>query len=444
MGALANVQSTAVGAFNEALKIDYEKGIINALNNEQPVLKMMKSDSESWTGLQVQFPAKVGRNISAAATAEGYLVHAPGKQTYKDWVIPVKYNHGRIRLTAQVMKASEKSKGAFAKALGSEIEGLVEDLANYRGRLVFGFGKGVLALVNGDPGTGTTITVDSPAGVLGAVNGSRHIQEGQFIAFIDPATGAIRAGGARTVATVPSTGLTFTISAAADAAVADNDFIVSAMNSDTTDVNETTYGGGGTNGSNCAEQMGLLGLIDDTTYVSTLHGIDRSTAPGNYMQGTVIASVGAMSADVMQRAIDTVYEKSRGKTDAIVCHSSVRRAYVVMLENDRRYMAASLMRPDGGTVAAKGQKLDFGGIEITVDKDAPYATMFGLDTETFTRYILTEGEWADESGSVLRFVDGYDAYEAIYRIFDNFGCEKPQSNWRLDGITANVVVVHLP
>jgi len=444
MGALANVQSTAVGAYNEVLKIDYEKGIVDSLNDEQPVLSKMKRDTESWTGQSVQFPVRLSRNQSAAATAEGYQVHAPGKQSYKDWVIPCKFNHGRIRLTAQVMKASEKSKGAFARALGSEIDGLVEDLANYRGRVIFGFGKGVLALVNGDPGTTTTVTVDSPQGVPGAVNGSRHIQVGQFIAFIDPATGAIRAGSARTVATVPSTGLTFTISAAADGAVADNDFIVAAMNSDTSDVNETTYGGGGTNGSNCNEQMGLLGLVDDTTYVSTLHGIDRSTAPGTYLQSTVIASVGAMSADVIQRGIDTVYQKARGKTDMLVCEHAVRRAYQVMLENDRRYMAASLLRPDGGTVAAKQQPLDFGGIPIVTDKDCPYGTMFGLDSSTFTRYILTEGEWADESGSVLRFVNEYDAYEAIYRIFDNFACEKPQANFRLDGITSNIVIVHLP
>jgi len=443
MGLLTDTQSTAVGAFNEVLKIDYEKGIVDALNNEQLVLNTMKRDSESWTGQSVQFPVRLGRNASAAATSEGYKVHAPGKQTYKDWVIPAKYNHGRIRLTAQVMKASEKSKGAFERALGSEIDGLVEDLANYRGRVIFGFGKGVLCLVNGDPGTGTTVTVDAPHGVAGVDNGSRFIQVGMYVAFIDPATGAIRAGGARTVATVPAAGTTFTISAAADAAVADNDFIVAAMESGTTDVNETTYGGGGTNGSNCAEQMGLLGLVDGTTFVSTLHGIDRSTSPGTYLQSTIITSVGALSADVIQRGIDAAYQKGRGRVKALVCEHSVRRAYQIMLENDRRYMAASLLRPDGGTVAAKQKELDFGGIPLIADKDCPYGTMFGLDTDTFTRYILTEGEWADESGSVLRFVDGYDAYEGIYRVFDNFACEAPNKNFALFGISSNIVVVHL-
>lgn len=435
MAALSNAQTTAVDAFNEVLKIDYEKGIVDALNDEQPLLTQIQKDSESWSGQKVVFPTRLKRNYSAAATTEGYRYHTPGKQQYKDWEIPCKYSHGSIRLTAQVINASLKSKGAFARALGSEVDGLVEDMANYRGRAVWGFGNGVLCLVNGDPGTSTTITVDAPHGVAGSVNGNRFIQPGMFVAFVNPAGGGIRSGGARTVSTVAADGNSFTISAACDAAVADNDYVVIAMESGTTDVNETTYG---------REIMGMLGLVDTTTYVSTLHGIDRSTAPGDYLQSVAVASVGALSADVIQRALDTVHQKARGKTDAIWCEHAVRRAYQVMLENDRRYMSASLMRPDGGTAAAKGQDLDFGGIPIKTDKDAPYGMMFGLQYDTFTRWTLTEGQWADDHGSILRFVDGYDAYEAVYRVFDNIGCEAPQRNFNLSGITSNVVVVHLP
>jgi len=383
----------------------------------------------------VVFPVRLKRNYSAAATTEGYRYHTPGKQQYDDWEIPCKFAHGSIRLTAQVINASLKSKGAFARALGSEIDGLVEDMSNYRGRAVWGFGKGVLCLVNGDPGTTTTITVDAPHGVAGSVNGARFIQPGMFVAFINPGTGAIRAGGARTVDTVAAAGTSFDITAACDAAVGDNDYVVIAMQSDTSDVNETTYD---------REIMGMLGLVDTTTYVSTLHAIDRSASPGNYLQSVAIASVGALSADVMQRALDTVHQKARGKTDAIWCEHAVRRAYQVMLENDRRYMSASLVRPDGGTAAAKGKDLDFGGIPIKTDKDAPYGMMFGLQYDTFTHWTLTEGQWADDHGSILRFVDGYDAYEAVYRVFDNIGCEAPQRNWKLSGITNNAVVVHLP
>ena len=430
-------QGTDVQAFDEVLKIRYEKGIINTLNNENPVLKRMKKETEGWSGKQVTFPAKLKRNFSAAATKEHNRVHEAGKQEYRDFVIPVRYNHGRIRLSAAVMKASENSKGAFARALGSEIDGLIDDLENYRGRMIWGYGKGVLCLVNTDPGTGTTVTVDSPHGVAGATNGARFIQPGMYVAFINPSTGAIRAGGARTVASVASDGTSFAVTAAIDASVADNDYVVIAHFSDTTNVDETTYD---------KEQMGLLGIVDTTTYVSTFHGIDRSASPGNHLQSVIISSVGALSGDVIQRAIDSVSQKSNGKTDVMFCEHSIARAYAIMTENDRRYAGASLMNPDAGTKLAKDKVggLHFGDIEIIRDKYAPYGELYGLEMDTFTRWVLCEGEWADETGAILRFVPDVDSYEAIYRIFDNWSCEKGNANWKLSGITANVVVVHLP
>ena len=427
-------QSTGVGAFDEVLKIRYEKGIVDALNQEQPVLNLMKKETEGWSGKQVTFPGKLTRNFAAAATAEGGNLHDAGAQAYKDFVIPVKYNHGRIQLTAAVMKASENSKGAFARALGSEIDGLVLDLANYRGRVVMGYGASVLCLTNGDPGTTTTITVDSPLGVAGSVNGNKYIQPGMYVAVLNPSGPAIRAGGARTVSTVAADGNSFTISAAADAAVADNDWVVIANSATSTTLADTT-----TN----LEQMGLLGIVDGTTYVSTFHGIDRSASPGTQLQSVVISSVGALSADVIQRGIDSVYQKARGKTSHLIMEHATRRAYLTMMENDRRYMGASLMKPDAGSAAAKMADLRFGEIPIVVDKDCPYGTIFGVEADTMTRWILTEGEWADETGAILRFVANQDSYEAIYRIFDNFSCENGARNFRLDGITVNAVVVHL-
>lgn len=428
-------QGTATSHFEEVLKERYEKGIVDALNQEQELLMMMKQETEGWSGKYVRFPVKLKRNFSAAATAEHNIIHEAGKQQYRDFQIPVRYNHGRIRLSAAIMKASQGNKGAFARAYGSEIDGLIDDLADYRGRVIWGWGSGVLCLVNGDPGTGTTITVDAPHGIANATNGARFIRPGMYVAFINPSNGAIRSGGARTVDTVASDGTSFDITAACDASVATNDYVVIAHGANITDVNETSYN---------LEQMGLSGMVDTTALVSTFHNIDRSSDPGDYLQSTVITSVGALSADVMQRAIDTVHQKCRGVTDCIYCEHSVRRAYLIMMENDRRYMAASLLKPDAGTVSAKSRTdIRFGEIPIMVDKYAPYGEMYGLQKDTFTRWILTEGEWADETGSILRFVQDVDSYEAIYRIFDNFSCEKGNANWKLQGITANVVVVQI-
>jgi len=428
-----------VSNYTEVLKTVYEKGIIDSLNQEQPTLQLMNRETEGWSGKQVEFPVKLKRNFSASATAEGNILHDAGQQEYGLFQIPVRYNHGRIRLTAAVMKASESSKGAFGRALGTEVDGLVEDLADYRGRVIFGAGKGILAYVNdADPDGDTTLPLDNPGGIVGTVNGARFLSPGMYIAFVDPATGNLRSTAAgRTVTSVAATGLSITVTMTGATDVADSDWVVIAQTatSGVDNIAKTTYN---------KEQMGLSGMVDTTTYVSTFHGIDRSTSPGDHLQSTVIGSVGALSADVIQRAIDTVAQRARGKTDCIVCEHSVARAYAIMMENDRRYSGGSLINPDAGTKLAKGRNLEFGGIPILPDKYAPYGEMFGLQKDTFTRWILTEGEWADETGDILRFVTDQDTYEGVYRIFDNFSCEKGNANWRLTGITANVVVVNLP
>ena len=215
-------------AFNEVLKIVYEKGIVDSLNQEQPILELMKKETEGWSGKQVTFPVKLQRNFSAAATAEGAIIHDPGQQSYKDFVIPVRYNHGRIRLTAAVMKASETSKGAFARAMGSEIDGLVDDLADYRGRVLWGWGKGVLALVNeASPNGNTTLIVDSPHGIAGSVNGARFLRPGMYVSFVNPGSGALRSTtGARTIQSVAADGNSVVLDSTPGADVADDDYIV--------------------------------------------------------------------------------------------------------------------------------------------------------------------------------------------------------------------------
>jgi hypothetical protein len=107
----------------------------------------------------------------------------------------------------------------------------------------------------------------------------------------------------------------------------------------------------------------------------------------------------------------------------------------------------NLMRPDMGTNAAKAPskaKITFGGIPIHESYAAPYGILFGLSSEAgFTRWVEEEGQWADEDGSVLRWVDNVDAFQAYYRIFDTQTIDLPLTCVRWDGITADVIAIHI-
>lgn len=423
-----------ISAYDAALKDVYEKTIIDILNSKTVMLDMFQKETGMWEGRQIVYPLNLSRNQGVMATTENGTLPDAGQQGYQKTIIPIKFQHGRIQLSIQVIKASKTSKGAFKRAMDQEMKGLIRDLSSDRNRQMFGYGKGILCWCNGDPGVGVTVTVDNPGGAISATNGDRFIRSGMNIAFINPATGAIRGGGARTVATtaLAADGTSFTITAAADASVADNDYIVRAAKATTAVVGDTAYAN---------EPMGALGLFDDSTYLDVLNNITRSTTP--VFKTTVFATVGPLSGDIIQRGLDVADQAGEGEIKHFVAHHSVRRAYLTLMEADRRYSGGDLKSPDAGTNAAKQKEVTFGDIPWRVDKNCPYGMLFGIDPSYLTRWVEVEGEWADDDGTILLRLQDKDAYEARYRIFDNYSNDRPAASVRWDGITATVVVVNV-
>jgi hypothetical protein len=269
-------------------------------------------------------------------------------------------------------------------------------------------------------------------GVAGATHGNRYLNVGDFVAVVSP-LGVLRAGGSRRISDINAAGTTATINAAADASYADDDFVVKAYGADAALTLENT--------EYQHPPMGLLGLVDDATYVATFHGISRGTYP--IMRSPVIPAVGGLSLDVLQRAFDLSEQLGSAKISSMWCHHSVRRAYLALLEADRRYIGTNLMNPDGGTKAVKGKDIGFGDVPVKVAAMAPYGILWGLDKRFLVRYVNTEGEWMNEDGSILSRVNGVDAFEGTYRLFENNHNDRPNASFRLDGINATITVAHI-
>lgn len=424
-------QDTA--AYDTVLKNYYEGGIRDLIPTKVPALEMFERlNANEWGGRFVEYPIRVGRNEGTGYASELGTLPAAGRQQYADVRIQMRYGYGRATFSKQVMQASQGAKAAFAPAMRSEMDGLVKDIANNRGRLIFGDGRGILALENGT--SAAALPVDSPGNVAGATNGGRFFNAGMIVALVVPATGALRSGSVQTVLSVNSTGTTVTLDG--DPTGTDNDYIVRCAQTDTTNVSDTSY---------AKEPVGLLGLVDDGTYLTTLSNINRTTYP--QFSSNVIATVGALSADVFQRGIDIADQVGDGDVTDLWMHHSVRRAYINVDTDMRRYMGQDLSKMDLGTQAAKREKLYFGGIPISVDRYCPYGMIFGVDRSGLRRYVEIEGQWMDDDGSVLRPVGTgatlTDSWECVYRYWDNFHNEYPNRSFRLDGVSAVVTVAHV-
>lgn len=423
-------QDTTVSGFDAALKDVYAGPIRNQLNEKTRLLDLFtKGDIEQyeWEGRQVVLSLRKSRNSGVKATAEGGGLPIAGKQGYANLKIPMRFIQGRIELTAQVMKASRSDKGSFARAMDSEQKGLVDDLARQRNRMLAGFGQGTLATVvtTGAVTAGNNIQLANPGGVSGSVNVTRFVKVGMVVAITDVTGVTFRVVGTVTAVSEPNIQLDTNTSSNLVA----GDLVTLGTNS--LGSNESSFN---------LEPMGLLGIVDSTTYVSSVFSLDRSQAANAFFRSNIVSNVGAVLPDVLQRGTDDTEERSGEVIDQYLAHVSVRREIIKLTESDRRYMGSGEPKNfDAGTQAgAFKAEYTFNGVPVKVDKDLPYGTLFGVNKSHLFWVPEVEGEWADDDGTVLFRVQNKDNYEARYRVYENFFSDKGDAHVRFDGISATV------
>lgn len=411
----------------------YEDYVSEGVNNKNPLKDLFKPQDIPYGGREVVWAAHVGRNPGVMATGEGGAIAAAGQQKHIQARATTKKIMGRVELTPEAIADSSKSEFAFVSARKDEMNRLIDDFARREEHYLVGTGSGVLALQAG--ATSATYPVDAPGGFANTNFGNRFIQPGMVIAAVNPATGALRASSPTLVVSCASTGLTVALSASMTNGT-DNDYVVQAANALVTDILDTSFN---------QAPMGVMGLIDDGTYVTNYFGIDRTLFP-NYAS-YVKASTGAFSTDVIQQSADVVDQKLNGKTSRLIMHHSTRRLYIQATDADRRYIGASLLRPDAGTAALKQGDLTLGEVPITVIRDFTLDAIMGLDEEQMdaVRYVSEKGKWVDEDGSILvRQGFGSTAvhkFEAWYYMRYQNVVRNPGVCWRNDAITGQSVVV---
>jgi hypothetical protein len=432
--AVLHFPATDVTSYGPMLKQTYDPVFKNQLAEQQITESFMRSDidSESWEGSKRVIAVKVGRNHAAGSIGAGGALPQEGRGSWADFEVQCRDTYTRVGFDQYVMRQARSKKGAFAEVTATEFEGAFDDLLRHRNRMMWGYGSGILALVKGAQVAQTSIDVDAPGNVAGSVGGNRYIAgdstSGMYVAFINT-SGVVQ--GTAFVTDVSDDGDSITV----DTAITcdDNCKIVVAQTPTQHSLNK--------------EPEGLLAGIDDGTYVTTYHNLSRTTYP--ILKATTITSVGPLSLDAWQQGLDAQAIRTRTSIDFILTELGVRRAYLSLLEMDRRYTGADLMSPDGGTRAAKtplpkpnGRKaITYGDLPFIADPDGHFGMALGINKASWTRYVLAEGEWDDDGGGVLKWVPGFDQWTAFYRIMDNFHCQYPNRNIRWEGIDTDEMFV---
>lgn len=396
---------------NALLKEIYQGQIRDQLQSDVIGYKRIEGSSEGVSnevgGKYVTFPIRVRRNHGQGYRQENEQLPAAGQQGYTNVRIPLKFGYGRVRLTGQLMKLAETNTQSFANAMQKEMDGLKDDIAKDCGRIFYGNGIGTLATVTADAANTITVSLADAA----------RLELDMMIDIIVPGTGVVHAANRKITAINLGTGVVTYDGADASAAVVATDVVVRT-------------GSGTVSAGVFREPNGLNSIVQAT---GALYNVDPATEP---KWAAVVSDMGAGATDPlteikMIQMCDAV-RVNGGKTSVIFTSLGVYRAYWNLLQSLRQFVNTQDFE---GGFKGLGFAAGNGEIPVVPDVDAPLNTMWGLQESNFTVYRESDWEFADDDGSVLKWVHDFDAWEAVLRRYWEIGIDRRNSHWQLFGIT---------
>lgn len=390
------------------LKNYYQGPIVDQFNEDTPVYRGAEKGKHPWSGYQVVRPLKVLRNQGIGATSDGGTLPAIGRQTTIQALIAAKFNYLRFGITGPMIKASMNDVGSFVRSAAYELQEGYKDLQVDVNRQMSWDGTGDLARTNTTAVSSTTVIIKGREDTEAAlkfvdINGVYDIYSGSSLVQAGVTVSAIVSGNSE------SATATLTVSPAVSSTA--GDIWVRA-------------------GSFGNEIQGLLTQLDGAT--STVFNIDRATylqTQGNVIyctnDGTSSGTDQQLTLDFLQQGYSQAMRRGSGKLATLYSDFVSQRYYVKLLTPDKRY--ANTVKGDGGWALKNQEYLEFNGIPWVPDQSCP-TRIFMLPESVVVKYVLSEMEFADETGSMYIAQTSADQLETRVRLFANLFNEKPSAS----------------
>jgi len=412
------------------LKEFYLGPIREQIAQEANVLSMFKKATVSWQGKRAVVPLHVSRNSGVGAIAESGTLPTAGNQGYDQLDITAKFVYGRFQVSGPAIASSKSSAGAFATYVGSELDKLVEDMANLENQLAVHGGK-VLGFVWQKQAAATAWEYAGRVSTTGL-----PLQVGNAtdtVDFIRLDTYAAVATNRQVTAITESQltlsgGTPATTNGAGEPAGTVFAIVASA--------NSTIIGGVANQFNN--EPSGITSNLADPT----AFGTDRTDATGtpalqsNFLLIDPVNDVYA-SLDLkrMQAALDALAEQGVD-ADVILTHPSMRAEYTDLLVgvNAANLYVDTDKKGKGGDAGFAGG-LGYNGKPMVISRHAHKGTFYFLRTKDWSFCELEAGGFMDKDGAMLSRVPNTDAYEGTWRHYYEVACTRPSAQCVLTGIS---------
>ena len=382
---------------DNALKSFYLEAVSEALDMKaNPFLAQVQRTTADVVGKDVRKLVKVGVSGGVGAGSETGDLPTATANDYVQFVAPLKNLYGTIEISDKAVRASAHNEGAFVNLLNDEMETLVKTAKYNFGRMLFGDGTGMM---------GNVISIaDGNVLTLTSVKG---IEEGMVLDFCTPLLKVLEEPSGLKVIAVDKSAKKVTMSNETEL-----DSMLLPPGSYVT-----------IQGSTGNEITGLEALFDG--YYDSVYGVDKNTS---IMKAYHKKSVGEISENIIQKAIDNIEENSGSRVNFMICSWGVRRA---ILEYYRQNNVKPLTMEVNGFTA-----IDFNGIPIVTDRFCPDGTLYLLNTDDFKLHQLCDWQWLEgEDGKILKQIPGKPVYTATLVKYAELICARPCGQGKLEGIT---------
>jgi hypothetical protein len=416
----ATARSATLTVIDGILKDTYVmEQIANAVNKSTVLLSRLQT-SKSISGRKGIMSLQVGVHQGVGARGDNSPLPVAGWAEYIQPEITVKYLYGRFYVTGPSIAATRDNKGAFAELIKRSLKDTREGLRLDVQRQCWGPSTGILGKSDGTEST-VTAQFNDPYGIDRYDNSApvKFLKRNMIVDVVDTDKSTEHNADITVTAVAHASTYTTLTQAASWGVMDDGDFL-------------SRYNIGPTGGSfRQLEIMGLLGHVDDGDIlndvfsVTSYQAVTRSSYPE--YQGNVVDNATADITEAKLRSmLDLCETEGDARPDLIITDYAQRAKYEALLTPSKRFV--NPMELEGGFRA-----LEFDGLPIVVDKDAPPEHWWFINSETLKWYQMSDWEWMDKDGAVLTKVSGYDAYEAILYKYAELGCDDPADNAVLYG-----------
>lgn len=351
------------------------------------------SEGIDFVGNEFRIPLHSSRNQGTGPRTENTALPAAGNQGYQYITEPIKSYYGTFNITGQLLKASRSDEGAFKRALTAEMKGVTDDLKRHMNIHAYGNATGVLATIT----SGTTSTTQS-------VDTTIYFQGGETVDIYEADLTTYVGTAAFTVDSFSRSDLTVTLDSSVTTTT--NDVLVRASSSSTSSA---------PNNDISKAINGLTNIVDAT---GALHGLNPATAGQTFWKSYEKNASGAVAGDTLFRDVmDNIgFESGSDEECIIITTRGIRSRYANTMTSLKRFNDAQSVTLRGGFKA-----LLFDDTPMVYDDHCPLGKAWFLNTKALFWSQMSDWEWLDEDGEVLKQVPGFDKYVAHIFKYCNLG-----------------------